>query len=113
MHKPILIAFILLGLFLYGLIIFAEDIFGQEVYKSVDEKGTIKFSDSPTSPVVTTKKGAVKQDGADVLKRSEKANKRTLTDSEIEAILLKRPTWQDSASSGGVGGSGSVRRGRS
>ncbi len=113
MRKPILITFILFGLILYGLIIFAEDIFGQEVYKSVDEKGTVNFSDSPSSPVVTTKKGAVKQDGAEVLKRNEKAKKGTLTDSDIEVILLKRPTWRGSASSGGGGSSGSVTRGRS
>ena len=103
MHKPILIPFIL-----FGFIIFTEDIFGQEIYKSVDEKGTVNFSDTPTSPVVTTKKGAAKQDGAEVLKRNEKANKRTLTDSDIEAILLKRPTWRGSASSSGGGSSGTV-----
>jgi len=108
MHKPILIPFIV-----FGFIIFAEDIFGQEVYKSVDQKGTINFSDSPTSPVVTRKEGAAKQDGAEVLKKNEMANKSTLTDSEINAILLKRPTWQGSATSGGVGGSGTVRTGRS
>jgi hypothetical protein len=103
MHKPILIPFIL-----FGFIIFTEDIFGQGIYKSVDEKGTVNFSDNPNSPVVTTKKGAAKQDGAEVLKRNEKANKHTLTDSNIEAILLKRPTWRGSASSSG-GSSGTVR----
>ncbi len=113
MHKPILVTFILFGLILYGLIIFAEDIFGQEVYKSVDEKGTVNFSDSPNSPVVTTKKGAVKQDGAEVLKKNEKAKKGTLSDSEIEAALLKRPTWRGSTSSSGGGSSGTIRRGRS
>ena len=108
MHKPILILLIV-----FGFIIFTEDIFGQEIYKSVDEKGTVNFSDSPTSTVVTTKKGAANQDGAEVLKRNEKANKRTLTDSDIEAVLLKRPTWRGSASSSGGGISGSVRKGRS
>ena len=108
MHKPILILFIVLGF-----IIFAGDIFGQGIYKSVDEKGTVNFSDNPNSPVVTTKKGSAKQDGAEVLKRNEKANKRTSTDSDIEAILLKRPTWRGSASSSGGGGSGSVGKGRS
>lgn len=108
MHKPILIPFIV-----FGFIIFAGAIFGQEVYKSVDQKGTINFSDSPTSPVVTRKEGAAKQDGAEILKKNEMANKSTLTDSEINAILLKRPTWQGSATSGAVGGSGTVRTGRS
>jgi succinyl-CoA synthetase beta subunit len=109
MYKPILIPFIII----FGFITFAEDIFAQEVYKSVDEKGTINFSDSPTSPVVTRREGAAKQDGAEVLKKSEVANKRTLTDDDVNAILLKRPTWRGSASSGGVGGSGTVRTGRS
>ncbi len=101
MHKPILILVIVFSFF-----IFTEDIFAQEVYKSVDEKGTVNFSDSPNSPVVTTKKGAVKQDGAEVLKRNEKAKKGTSTDSEIEAALLKRPTWRGSASSSKGGSPG-------
>jgi len=109
MHKAILIPFIVV----FGFVTFAEDIFGQEIYKSVDEKGTINFSDNPTSPVITTKKGAAKQDGADVLKKNEMAKRRPLTDSEINAILLKKPTWRGSASSSGGKSSGTVRRGRS
>lgn len=111
MHKPIVILVIV---FSFG--IFAEDTFGQEVYKSVDEKGTVNFSDTPTSPVVTNKKGAVKQDGVEVLKKNEMAKqaakKGPLTDSEIKTILLTMPTWRGGASSSG-GSSGSVRRGRS
>lgn len=112
MHKPILISFIL-----FGFIIFAGDIFGQEVYKSVDEKGTVNFSDNPNSSVIKTKKGAPKQDGAEVLKRDEMANRKrketangSLTDAEIKAILLKKPSWRGSASSSGGGSSGTVRR---
>jgi hypothetical protein len=105
MHKPILIPFIV-----FGFIIFTEDIFGQEVYKSVDEKGTVNFSDNPNSSVVTTKKGAAKQDGTEVLKKDEMANRPALTDSDIKAILLKKPTWRGSASSSGGGSSGTVRR---
>ena len=115
MHKPILILFIILGF-----IIFAGDIFGQEVYKSVDEKGTVNFSDNPNSSVIKTKKGAPKQDGAEVLKRNEMANRKkkemaneSLTDAEIKAILLKKPSWRSSASSSGGGSSGTVRRSRS
>jgi hypothetical protein len=108
MHKPILIPFIV-----FGFIIFTEDIFGQEIYKSVDEKGTINFSDNPTSPVITTKKGAAKQDGAEVLKRNQTANRPPVTDSDIKAILQTMPTWRGSASSSGGGSSGTVRRGRS
>jgi len=108
MYKPILIPFIILCF-----IIFAEGIFGQEVYKSVDQKGTINFSDSPTSPVVNRREGAAKQDGAEVLKKNEMAKRGPMTDDEIKATLLKKPTWRGSASSGGVGSSGTVTRARS
>ncbi len=104
MHKPILIPFII-----FGFIIFAGDIFGQEVYKSVDQKGTINFSDTPTSPVVNRKEGAAKQDGAEVLKKNEMAKRGPMTDDEIKAILLKKPTWRGSASSGGAGSPKTVR----
>lgn len=93
---------------------------GQGIYKSVDEKGTINFSDNPTSSVIRTKEVAAKQDGAEVLKRNEEAlkrnemaNRRPMTDDEIKAILLTRPTWRGSASSPGWGSSGTVRTGRS
>jgi len=104
MYKPILI--LLTSCF----ILFTGDIFGQQIYKSVDEKGTINFSDNPNSPVITTKKGAVKQDGAEVLKRNEKAKPRSLTDSDVEAILRTRPTWKgnESVSGLGMGSSGTV-----
>ena len=105
MHKAILIPFIIV----FSFVIFAEDIFGQEIYKSLDEKGTVNFSDNPNSPVVTTKKGAAKQDGAEVLKKNEMAKRGPMTDDDIKAILLKKPTWRGSASSSG----GSSVRGRS
>ena len=114
MHKLILIPFIVFGF------IFTEGIFREKMYKAVDEKGTINFSDNPTSSVIRTKEGAAKQDGAEVLKRNEEAlkrnemaNRRPMTDDEIKAILLTRPTWRGSASSPGWGSSGTVRTGRS
>ena len=112
MHKPILTLFVV-----FGFIIFAGDIFGQEVYKSVDEKGTVNFSDNPNSSVITSKKGAVKQDGTEVLKKDAIANRKnktvgngSLTDEEIKAILVTKPTWRGSASSSGGGSSGTVKR---
>ena len=112
MHKPILILLIV-----FGFIVFAGDTFGQQVYKSVDEKGTINFSDNPNSSVIKTKKGAPKQDGAEVLKRDEIANRKnktvgngSLADDEIKAILAKKPTWRGNASSSGAGSSGTVKR---
>jgi hypothetical protein len=86
---------------------------GQGIYKSVDGKGTINFSDNPTSSVITGKERAAKQDGAEVLKRNEMPNRRPMTDDEIKAILLTRPTWRGSASSPGWGSSGTFRTGKS
>jgi hypothetical protein len=102
---------ILILLIVFGFIIFTEDIFGQQIYKSVDEKGTVNFTDNPTSSVITTQRGAAKQDGGEVLKRNEVANRPSKTDSDIKAVLQTMPTWRGSASSGGS--SGTVRRGTS
>ena len=112
MHKPILILLIV-----FGFLIFVGGIFGQEVYKSVDEKGTVNFSDNPNSSVIRSKKGAPKQDGAEVLKKDEITNRKkkemangSLTDDEIKAILAKKPTWRGNGSSSGAGSSGKVKR---
>jgi hypothetical protein len=69
MHKLILIPFIVFGF------IFSEGIFREKIYKSVDEKGTINFLDNPTSPVIATKEEPAKQDGGEVLKTNEIANR--------------------------------------
>ena len=66
MRKSILIPFIV-----FGFIILPENIFRQEIYESVDERGTINFSDSPASSVITTKEGAARQDGEEVLRGME------------------------------------------
>jgi hypothetical protein len=112
MHKPILIPFIL-----FGFILFATDTFGQQVYKSVDEKGTVNFSDNPSSSVIISKRGAPKQDGTEVLKKDEIANRNrktvgngSLTDEEIKAILAKKPTWRGKVSGSAAGSSGTVKR---
>lgn len=54
MQKSILIPFIV-----FGFIILPDNIFRQEIYKSVDEIGTINFSDRPASSA----EGAARQDG--------------------------------------------------
>jgi len=69
MRKTILIAFWVSGFFT-----FAEDIFGQAIYKWVDEKGTIHFSDNPTSGIFDRDKEPPKEDGLEVLRKSEMAN---------------------------------------
>ena len=69
MRKIVLITFLV-----FGLLAFTENIFGQEYYKWVDEKGTIHFSDNPTSSVGNQEKGPPKEKGMEVLKRSETKN---------------------------------------
>ena len=66
MRKIVFTTFLVFGLF-----VFTENIFGQVYYKSVDEKGTIQFSDDPTSSVGNQEKGPPKESGIEVLKRSE------------------------------------------
>jgi len=70
MRKSILIPFIV-----FGFIILPENIFRQEIYESVDERGTINFSDSSASSVITTKEGAARRDGEEVLRRDGMANR--------------------------------------
>lgn len=56
-------------------LISAENIFGQQIYKWVDEKGVVHFSDSPTNSTVKKEKEASKENGLDVLKKlDEKGN---------------------------------------
>ena len=69
MHKLILIPVIVLGF------IFTEDIFRQMIYKPVGEKGTINLSESPASQGIATKKGGAEQEGEEVSKRDEMANR--------------------------------------
>ena len=51
MRKIVLITFLV-----FGLLAFTENIFGQEFYKWVDEKGTVHFSDNPTSVIFNQEK---------------------------------------------------------
>jgi hypothetical protein len=76
---------------------------GQEIYKSVDEKGTINFSDSPISPVITAKRGAAKQDGAEVLKRNEMENEFP----EMAGGMTIKLEWSTRKSGGGSYSGGS------
>jgi len=85
---------------------FTEDIFGQEFYKWVDEKGTVHFSDNPTYARAQQQKENSKENGIEVLKRSEPSN-RPARDSKGRIII----NYSQGASSGG--GSVSVSRGTS
>ena len=79
-----------------------QDIFGQELYKWVDEKGTVHFSDNPTYARAQQQKEKSKENGIEVLKRSESSN-RPMRDSEGRIII--------NHSQGAGGGSGSSGRG--
>ena len=70
MRKIVFITFLTFGFF-----IFTENIFGQGYYKWVDEKGTIHFTDNPTSLAGSQEKGPQRENGIEVLKKSENRNR--------------------------------------
>ncbi len=86
---------------------FTQDIFGQEFYKWVDEKGTVHFSDNPTYARSQQLKENSKENGIEVLKKSE-PSKRPARDSQGRIII----NYSQGASSSG-GGSVSVSSGTS
>ncbi len=108
MHRIILIV-----LMAFGSFIFTEDVFAQQVYKSVDKSGTINFSDNPTSSVLDEEKGPCKENGIDVLKKSEMAGRPLGKASGGKTIRLGYSTRSGGGSSSGGGGSKTVRKGRS
>ena len=77
---------------------FTQDIFGQEYYKWVDEKGAVNFSDNPTYARAQQQKENSKENGIEVLKKSEPST-RPARDSEGRIII--------NYSQGAGGGSGS------
>jgi hypothetical protein len=82
---------------------FTEDIYGQEFYKWVDEKGTVHFSDNPTyARSQQLKEKHSKEDGIEVLKKSEPSN-QPKRDSEGRIVI----NYSQGASSGSSGGGGS------
>ncbi|MBM4307203.1 MAG: DUF4124 domain-containing protein [Deltaproteobacteria bacterium] len=52
-------------------LISSENICAQSIYKWVDEKGTVHFSDSPTTSSVNKEKETSKENGLEVLKKLE------------------------------------------
>ncbi len=88
---------------------FTEDIFGQEFYKWVDEKGTVHFSDNPTYARAQQQKEHSKENGIEVLKKSEPANRSTTAPGGKRIIINYS---QGSGGSSG-GGSATVSSGRS
>ena len=95
MQKIVLTTFLVFGLFA-----FTENIFGQGFYKWVDEKGTIHFSDNPTSSVFKREKELPKEDGIEVLKRLERGNRSKATASEGNKIIIDYSQGSSGSSSG-------------
>jgi hypothetical protein len=62
---------ILVGFLVSLSLISSENIFAQSIYKWVDEKGTVHFSDSPTNSSVNKEKETSKENGLEVLKKLE------------------------------------------
>jgi hypothetical protein len=106
MSKIVLITFLV-----FGLLGISESIFGQEFYKWVDEKGTIHFSDNPTSPVFDKEKEPPKENGLEVLKRKEMGNRSQATASGGKRAIIDYS--QGSSGSSGGGSTTTIRSGRS
>jgi len=62
---------ILVALLVSLSLISSENISAQSIYKWVDEKGTVHFSDSPTTATVNKEKETSKENGLEVLKKLE------------------------------------------
>jgi hypothetical protein len=105
MRKIVLIVFLV-----FGLLAFTQNIFGQEFYKWVDKKGTVHFSDTLPSPTLNQEKEPPKENGIEVLKRSEMGNQSQATGPGGKRIIINYS--QGSGGSSG-GGSTTVRSGRS
>jgi len=83
---------------------FTEDIYGQEFYKWVDEKGTVHFSDNPTyARRQQEKEKHSKEDGIEVLKRSEPSNQPKRDPRGRMVIDYSQGPSISSVSSGGGG----------
>ena len=106
MRKIVLMVFLI-----FVLSAFTEDIFGQEFYKWVDEKGTVHFSDNPTSVVFNQEKDRPKENGIEVLKRKEMGNRSQTTTPEGKRFIIDYS--QGSSGSSGGGSTATIRRGRS
>jgi hypothetical protein len=105
MRKIVLIVFLV-----FSLLAFTQNIFGQGLYKWVDEKGTVHFSDNPPSAVSDREKEPPKENGIEVLKRKEMGNRSQATASGGKRIIID---YSQGSSGGSTGGSTTIRSGRS
>jgi len=95
MRKIVLTTFVVFGLF-----VFTENIFGQGFYKWVDEKGTIHFSDNPTSSVFNQEKEPPKENGIEVLKRLGRGKRSNAKASGGKKIIINYSQGSSGSSSG-------------
>jgi len=104
MRKIVLIVFLV-----FSLSAFTEKIFGQGLYKWVDEKGTVHFSDNPPSTVSKQEKEPPKENGIEVLKRKEMGNQSQATSPGGKRIIIN---YSQGPGGGGssTGGSTTIRR---
>ena len=105
MWKIVLIVFLV-----FGLLAFTQNIFGQEFYKWVDKKGTVHFSDTPPPPTLNQEKETPKENGIEVLKRSEMGNQPKGVASTGKSIRIG---YTQGSGGSSTGGSTTVRSGRS
>ena len=92
---------------------FSENISGQELYKWVDEKGTVHFSDNPVYARSQQQKEKLsKENGIEVLKKSEPSSRAT-RDSEGRIVINYTQGSGGSSVSSSGGGSRSVSSGSS
>lgn len=99
---------VLILLLVFSLSAFTEKIFGQGLYKWVDEKGTIHFSDDPPSTVSNQEKEPPKENGIEVLKRKEMGNQSQATGPGGKRIIINYS--QGSGGGSSSGGSTTIRR---
>jgi hypothetical protein len=102
MKKVVLIAFLV-----FGLLGLTENIFGQGLYKWVDEKGTIHFSDDPPPTTSNREKEPPKENGIEVLKKLE-GGSRQETSSDGKSIRIGYS--QSSRGGSSSGGSTTISR---
>jgi len=106
MRKIVLIVFLV-----FGLLGFNGNIFAEGIYKWVDEKGTVHFSDNPTSGVFNQEKDRPKENGLEVLKRKEMGNRSQATTPGGKTFIIDYS--QGSSGSSGGGSTRTISSGRS
>ncbi len=103
---------VLVMILTFGLFGFTENVIGQGIYKRVDEKGTIHFSDNPTSSFFSGEKEPPRENGIEVLKNLEAGNRQgTVVGSGGKSIRIGYSQGSGSGSSRG-GSTTTIRSGR-